>query len=75
MNLSNKNKLEKDLDVIVMCGGKCGGTTLTNTLRDADLNIIHIHTFTFSGVSDNFNFEINKTNIINVLIWKFCAFM
>lgn len=56
-----------EINAIVMCGGKCGGTTLTHTLRNAGIHCIHIHHFDCPGISDNFSFEVNKNNVMNLV--------
>jgi len=57
----------KDIDVLIMCGGKCGGSTLTSTLRNAGMHCIHGHSFDCSGFSNNYGFVFTKDNIVNIL--------
>lgn len=56
-----------EIHAIVMCGGKCGGTTLTHTLRNAGIHCIHIHHFDCPGISDNHSFEVNKDNVMSIV--------
>jgi hypothetical protein len=53
-----KNNL--NFDVIIFCGGKCGGTTLATTFKNNNFDVAHLHS---SKVKGNFisNFDINNT--------------
>ena len=50
-------------DIIVCAGGKCGGTTLKNTMIRSGYNTLHIHNLTSFGVSD----ALNNNNIIDII--------
>jgi hypothetical protein len=44
-------------DVFILCGGKCGGTTLANTFNFYNYKVAHLHSFTCVG-----SFEYNQFN-------------
>jgi len=56
-----------DLDCIVFCSAKCGGSTLTNTLRNHNMNCIHLHTFNCAGVTNNIDYNFNKENVMEII--------
>jgi hypothetical protein len=56
-----------DLDCIVLCGGKCGSTTLSNTLTNNNFKNIKVHNkadfynqFNYDGLIDTININLNK---------------
>jgi len=51
-------------NVFVFCGGKCGGTTLSETFNKNDYKALHLHSFNCNGFN-NPNTDI--TNIYDIL--------
>ena len=46
-----------DYDIIIYCGGKCGGTTLSNTFHKNNFKVLHMHSLTCNGL---FNCDLEK---------------
>jgi len=51
-------------NVFVLCGGKCGGTTLATTFARNNFSVTHLHSLTTKGM---FFSEIDANNTIEVL--------
>lgn len=54
-----------NLEILIFCGGKCGGTTLSKTLDLNGYNILHKHGFNCYGLYRNKfrnEFEMNYNN-------------
>lgn len=55
------------INCIVFCGGKCGGSSLTETIRRSGIHTVHLHDFNCYGFNNNLKIKIGKDNIINLL--------
>ena len=58
-------------NVFVFCGGKCGGTTLSETFNKNDYEALHLHSFNCNGFN-NPNTDITKIYDIleNIIYFK-----
>lgn len=61
-----------DLDFIILCGGKCGSTTLYNTLKNNQLKGIKVHNiqdfifqFKYDGLLDSIKLSAEKKKLSN----------
>lgn len=53
-------------DIFVMCGGKCGGSTLANTFHKNGFKTTHIHGTNYTGAfQSDINLELGLFNIID----------
>jgi len=53
-----------NFDMFVFCGGKCGGTTLSNTFTKYNYKIAHLHR---SNVKGFFSSDIDVSNTFNII--------
>ena len=60
----NDTKEYMNFDMFVYCGGKCGGTTLSNTFTKYNYKITHLHKSIIKGY---FNSHIDTSNIFNII--------
>ena len=51
-------------DIFIFCGGKCGGSSLTNTCINNNFKTIHVHSFRTKG----FKYNIIDINILPQII-------
>lgn len=60
--------MDNKLNCIIFCGGKCGGSTLFETLNKY-MNCLHLHGFKCNGLCKNKNikYDLGKENIINLI--------
>lgn len=56
------------LDVLVLCGGKSGGSTLYQTFKNNNYETDHFHTITIKGLCGNLNSNKNCIELINETI-------
>lgn len=52
-------------NVFVFCGGKCGGSTLTETFNKNNFNAVHLHGFNCLGFNNPH--DVDLTNIFDIL--------
>ena len=59
----------QNYEVIVFCGGKCGGTTLSRTFQNNNnFNFLHMHSLTCNGIfNDLLGVKIKDYEIINII--------
>ena len=59
----------QNYEVIVFCGGKCGGTTLSRTFqKNNNFNLLHMHSLTCNGIfNDLLGIKIKDYEIINII--------
>ena len=55
----------EDFDIIIFCGGKCGGTTLANTFEKNGYKTLHMHDINCPGM---FNPKIKLQNLVYDII-------
>jgi hypothetical protein len=65
--MNNLQEYLNNLDCIVFCSGKCGGTCLTETIRNSVMNCIHLHDFDSHGFSENFGYIPTKDNVVDTI--------
>jgi len=53
MNSETNSETNSDIDmynIFVLCGGKCGGSTLASTFLKNNYSVIHLHTLKIMGL-------------------------
>jgi len=57
-----------DYDIIVFCGGKCGGTTLSRTFQQNNFKLLHMHSLTCNGLFNHvLNIHIGDYEAIKII--------
>jgi len=65
-NIKNDELLKK-LNVLIFCGGKCGGTTLSTTFKNNGYNTLHMHSSTCFGLYNPNYYDLHKISTFYVI--------
>jgi hypothetical protein len=55
-----------EFDVFIFCGGKCGGTTLANTLHNNNFKTTHLHDTKVKGMFQS-TIDLNNDTLYNII--------
>ena len=61
------DKLLKNLNILIFCSGKSGGTTLCKTFKNNGYTVLHMHSSTSIGIFNPDYYDLTKLSIFDII--------